>query len=386
VSKYILMMVDKNVSFAAAEKGLSQFCEHVDRLLDEINCYLTTDSAEHEHLQRRSVHFAPDSLHAELGNHQIAAVMLFGHNTKLPASNLDKAAFETYVKSGGRAFATGDHAWLGSHIAGELYGISVLRKWSGPDIKTMVTNDTRIRPSLGEEDAFPKAIYPNWSWGPQRRVHPLMDYEPGLPICFLPDHAHEGALGPQPCFEQWSIHDVAHAVVRIASDCYKPVVVPVIRIAQENPRGARLIVDSTIHHWLNENWTPLRDTSYFKQVKAVTTNLLIQLIPEHYLEILERVAARLLLRDANLREDPEAYKLVAHRALAEQPLLWRVMRERLKAGPILGGCQLRLQEKAERRGLDPVKWKDDRLTETRNFEDDLAEFLFLYTEEAHNTD
>lgn len=247
--------------------------------------------------------FEAGMLAAQL-NEQTDACFLFGHDGRSAADQADQDAFRRFLQRGGACFATGDHGDLGNNLCGSLEGIGQLRRWSlatgnkGPH--DWDAPDTRNQPGRAENDSRPKAIYARWS--PTQDVHPLMDMGSGLAIAYLPDHVHEGMLGDVDLTQWagWTIEEPADCVARLGKQ-RQSTLLPVVRTAvHEN--GARLVVDTTIHHWLNAAWRDLQGTEFLPHVQAYAENITVFLLAARHGPTIRRRILSTMLQSSLLRE------------------------------------------------------------------------------------
>jgi len=325
----VLIVVDETIAVNGDSFGIGQFIELADHTLRDLNQHLV-GSALPPLSTRILKEFKAGKLAQAFDDFDIVACMIFGHDGTGTTNSVDQNAFKKFIQERqGRCFATGDHARLGANLSGDLFGFRKLRTWDGPIAESSDSLDTRVRPSAAEVDTHPKPIFANWSWGPERRVHAVVDYCEEFPISFLPDHGHEGSLNLSPPKEDnWTVYDIAHAVVRTSRSNYCPQIVPILRIV-EHSNGARLIADSTIHHWLNESWDGIASTNYLDQTRVYAQNILIHLLPQKYLEELGKSALVIANKNAKLREITQTDVLGRNASKAvwlQSPLLWRIWR------------------------------------------------------------
>ena len=134
-------------------------------------------------------------------------IWLLGYATgTLP--DAEQAAIAKFMNAGGGVFATGDHAGLGSALAGSLPRVRSMRHWSLPSAPD-ATGPTRIDTTQADlnhvtvfenqSDDIPQTLSLKWyPWASSRFTrevypHPLLCSPHGA-ITELPDHMHEGEV------------------------------------------------------------------------------------------------------------------------------------------------------------------------------------------------
>lgn len=122
----------------------------------------------------------------------------------LPAD--EQAAVAAFMNKGGGVFATGDHAGLGSALAGNLPRVRSMRHWASPPPPLGADRVDTTRPDANnivvfenQSDDIPQTLrlkYYTWRqfpWMRQVYPHPLLCSAAG-PIDQFPDHMHEGEV------------------------------------------------------------------------------------------------------------------------------------------------------------------------------------------------
>jgi hypothetical protein len=264
-------------------------------------------------------------------------VWLFGlwseeHPGALTADEVQ--VLRTWMDNGGGVFATGDHGTLGAALCKDVPRVRHMRRWTsnqnpppqhGPErhVTTQPATEGQgagyeIIPSANEADNVPKPISPITGFlrtevDDQGRlvriesVHPLL-CAVGGPITVLPDHPHEGEVAD---FVDIVALDEAE-FPRNNTTRPRPQVVAFARSGrpsdsaallqyEEGPVGAsdfaaigaydgqqvdvgRVVVDSTLHHWLDQNLEGLEPEDLAK-IQAYHLNVAIWLArPEHRLQ------------------------------------------------------------------------------------------------------
>jgi hypothetical protein len=118
----------------------------------------------------------------------------------------EQAAIAKFMNDGGGVFATGDHASLGSALAGDLPRVRSMRHWAspppalGPDrIDTTRPDRNDVVVFENQSDDIPQTLrlkWYQWSRGRYYREvypHPLLCSRSGA-ITEFPDHMHEGEI------------------------------------------------------------------------------------------------------------------------------------------------------------------------------------------------
>jgi hypothetical protein len=132
-------------------------------------------------------------------------IWLLGYDSgMLPPA--EQAAVAAFMNKGGGVFATGDHASLGSALAGNLPRVRSMRHWNSPPPPLGPTRVDTTQPDANnivvfenQSDDIPQTLKLKWyEWsnlGWLRRVypHPLLCSSSG-PIKKFPDHMHEGEV------------------------------------------------------------------------------------------------------------------------------------------------------------------------------------------------
>jgi hypothetical protein len=132
-------------------------------------------------------------------------IWLLGYGTgELPVG--EQAAIADFMNQGGGVFATGDHAGLGSLLAGALPRVRSMRHWSSPPPATGADRIDTTRPDANDvvvfenqSDDIPQTLRLKWyewshsTWTRQVYPHPLLCSGAG-PITEFPDHMHEGEV------------------------------------------------------------------------------------------------------------------------------------------------------------------------------------------------
>jgi hypothetical protein len=132
-------------------------------------------------------------------------IWLLGYATgTLPVT--EQAAIAAFMNAGGGVFATGDHAGLGSALAGHLPRVRSMRHWASPPPALGAARIDTTRPDVNgvtvfenQSDDIPQQLrlkwYP-WSsnrWTREVYPHPLLCSRSGA-ITEFPDHMHEGEV------------------------------------------------------------------------------------------------------------------------------------------------------------------------------------------------
>jgi len=228
---------------------------------------------------------------------------LFGHEGAFQSSVLnhgEQNVVHDFMNDGGGVLAMGDHEDLGAGLCGDIIRVSSMRTWfyqsppprlgmpKAPPIKGPGANSTvAAGPYSGESDWKPQTIFPVYryshpSWDPWTRLsypHPILCGPRGA-ITVLPDHIHEGACF-DPDLSVFSAHypnGFAPEIIAHGISAYPtPTPLPFATAASNSPttpyaprsfglvsvwdgqdpraggeRG-RVVVDSTWHHWFNNN-------------------------------------------------------------------------------------------------------------------------------------
>jgi hypothetical protein len=132
-------------------------------------------------------------------------IWLLGYGSgELPVD--EQKAIAAFMNSGGGIFATGDHASLGSALAGNLPRVRSMRHWSSPPPATGPTRVDTTRPDVhdvvvfeNQSDDIPQKLelkWYEWSGAPWFREvypHPVLCSRWGA-IDQFPDHMHEGEV------------------------------------------------------------------------------------------------------------------------------------------------------------------------------------------------
>jgi len=133
-------------------------------------------------------------------------IWFIGYESGNSLSAAEQDAIARFMNSGGGVFATGDHAALGSALAGSLPRVRSMRRWSPPPPALGATRvDTTMPDHQGrtvfenQSDDIPQHLLLKWypwnsSWlYRQLYPHPLL-CSPSGPITEFPDHMHEGEV------------------------------------------------------------------------------------------------------------------------------------------------------------------------------------------------
>lgn len=117
-----------------------------------------------------------------------------------------QAAIAKFMNAGGGVFATGDHASLGSALAGNLPRVRSMRHWSAPPPPLGVTRVDTTRPDASnvvvfenQSDDIPQKLrlkFYEWrrgAWTREVYPHPVLCSRWGA-IDEFPDHMHEGEV------------------------------------------------------------------------------------------------------------------------------------------------------------------------------------------------
>jgi hypothetical protein len=132
-------------------------------------------------------------------------IWLMGYQTgSLPVE--EQSAIARFMNAGGGMFATGDHAGLGSALAGQLPRVRSMRRWSSPPPATGSERVDTTRPDASnvvvfenQSDDIPQQLRLKWyewshgHWTKEVYPHPLLCSSAG-PITEFPDHMHEGEV------------------------------------------------------------------------------------------------------------------------------------------------------------------------------------------------
>lgn len=132
-------------------------------------------------------------------------IWLLGYATgQLPLE--EQAALAEFMNAGGGVFATGDHAGLGSALAGDLPRVRSMRHWSSPPPSDGPNRVDTTQPDLNnnvvfenQSDDIPQKLRLKWyEWSSSRWTrevypHPLLCSRSGA-ITEFPDHMHEGEV------------------------------------------------------------------------------------------------------------------------------------------------------------------------------------------------
>lgn len=117
----------------------------------------------------------------------------------------EQAAIAAFMNAGGGLFATGDHATLGSALAGQLPRVRSMRRWNAPPplgptrVDTTQPDANNIVVFENQSDDIPQKLllkFYSWREGAIRREvypHPVLCSRWG-PIEVFPDHMHEGEV------------------------------------------------------------------------------------------------------------------------------------------------------------------------------------------------
>ena len=141
-------------------------------------------------------------------NHDLSVydqIWLIGWDSgSLPEAEHD--ALCKFMNNGGGVFATGDHAALGSALAGSLPRVRSMRRWNSPPpplgptrVDTTVPDHHGVVVFENQSDDIPQKLQLKWyPWNEfvfARQVypHPLLCSSQG-PITEFPDHMHEGEV------------------------------------------------------------------------------------------------------------------------------------------------------------------------------------------------
>ena len=133
-------------------------------------------------------------------------IWLIGWDSSTALSPTEHDAMCVFMNNGGGVFATGDHAALGSSLAGSLPRVRSMRHWSSPPPPLGPTRvDTTMPDRQGvvvfenQSDDIPQNLRLKWyTWSDtylSRQVypHPLLCSSSGA-ITEFPDHMHEGEV------------------------------------------------------------------------------------------------------------------------------------------------------------------------------------------------
>lgn len=136
---------------------------------------------------------------------QYDQIWLLGYGSGVLPTD-QQAAIARFMNAGGGVFATGDHASLGSMLAGALPRVRSMRRWASPPPPLGPTRVDTTRPDLNDvvvfenqsDDIPQKMRLRFYEWrksGYTRQVypHPLLCSRWG-PIDHFPDHMHEGEV------------------------------------------------------------------------------------------------------------------------------------------------------------------------------------------------
>jgi hypothetical protein len=184
---------------------------------------------------------------------KLSACMFFCHgDDDKVASLLNNGCYlEEFITGGGGCFATGDHGRLGEIPAGRIFGIRQMRQWgtpNNPSTEFPSNIDTRLYSSREEFLTGNKRLMVEFSGG---KPHPLLTHRGEIPILELPDHQHEGKVDDCASSDlngAGSLRTVAYTLARTNN---RIEAVGVVRAFEPSGRYGRLVVDSTIHHWLD---------------------------------------------------------------------------------------------------------------------------------------
>lgn len=279
-------------------------------------------------------------------------VWLFGFGQGAPS--LSKAVvtrLTDFMNQGGGVFATGDHECMGRALVGDLPRVRHMRMgWlagppacGGPSsrlddrINTVVQDDHPGHSSGRESDSIPKRILPTFQWCPQcgtQRPHALVASSGDGAILHLPDHVHEGVcLETATAFEDFGSKTVSFEVGALSLVCAGAGTdaSTLIRKARLSPTVAaysheaygRIVVDSTIHHWLTKNLDAFKCTRHMSEFARYFGNIALWLLRKR-------------------RTAPQACQLLNLAVLSSQfqhPMIAEMSQE---AEPLLGGLVMEM--------------------------------------------
>ncbi|TDR46786.1 hypothetical protein DFR29_103322 [Tahibacter aquaticus] len=237
-----------------------------------------------------------------------------GQEPTVKLTREESALIQVRMDMGVGVFATGDHVAIGSGLCGELPPRAAnMRTWSGVrapteqrpmNIESTIRSADRDLYSRGQHaadgredrddfDALPKPIWvlhePNSS--PHELLQLPVKGSRKTAIRFLPDHAHEGKLhdyaasvgselaalaaeyrsGPMPRIVARSACSVFNSENN-PIDCASYPVVSAYEAPADSPWG-NIVVDSTFHHWTDENAVRLRFTPAWLHVEQYAINV-----------------------------------------------------------------------------------------------------------------
>ncbi len=203
----LLVVTDTIVSFGP---------EHDPRNLNEDNFGMSHLIGVLEHVASvTKAHRSTDPLTAphviesfRFNEHDLGAydqIWLLGYGSGvLPEA--EQAAIAKFMNAGGGVFATGDHASLGSQLAGALPRVRSMRHWASPPPPLGPTRIDTTRPDVNDivvfenqSDDIPQKLLLKWyewrhnRWTREVYPHPLLCSRNG-PITEFPDHMHEGEV------------------------------------------------------------------------------------------------------------------------------------------------------------------------------------------------
>ncbi len=225
----------------------------------------------------------------------LAEVWLFGFESGDGLARLEMEAISKFMEKGGGVFATGDHNRLGSALCGQIPRVRSMRRWATepapPDMGL-----TRIDSRVGDElyDAIPQTIYPtiyrspyDWEFAPRECPHPVLCGPLGS-INVLPDHEHEVlvevpkklnadfVIDGKPYAEYPNYKGkplppevIAHGINQRDGSCFGVVGAYDGHLIEDRKRG-RIVVDSSWHHFINENLNQYR--YHFQRAQAAYQN------------------------------------------------------------------------------------------------------------------
>lgn len=146
--------------------------------------------------------------HFDFSAHDLSAydqIWLLGYDTGVLPDH-ECAAIARFMNQGGGVFATGDHAGLGSALAGQLPRVRSMRAWSSPPPALGPTRVDTTRPDAhdvvvfeNQSDDIPQKLRLKWyewarhTWYRETYPHPLLCSSAGA-ITEFPDHMHEGEV------------------------------------------------------------------------------------------------------------------------------------------------------------------------------------------------
>jgi hypothetical protein len=329
----VLMLADGTLNFAAgspnslltAANWLRQ--DHLDGVTITVEIYPGLQYADDNRMIFKDK-FA-------LANFDV--LMLFGSSDNGANLSLSQKfeipAIEAAMKSGLGVFATGDHRGMGSALCSGLRRIRDMRSGWGnkklpvPQVESDSKRiDTRwpadiSHPASGDElDINAKLVWPRYLGRAAVLyetgvVHPLfaVDAQHDRAIRWLPDHAHEGicaatiedAARLKDDFGGHDVEAVAWSVVpagRAGSDLAMialPRWTPTVSVHDGHKiKLGRVVVDSTMHHWVAGNLRALAcNCAVARDVRNYQRNVVLWLAAEPVQKALDAHLVRVALDD-----------------------------------------------------------------------------------------